>query len=253
MSRGLVAVSPLHPPRRVAAALSADVVARVRADILDGRLAPATPLREAALASRFEVSRRTVREALLILTEQGLAVHRHNSGAAVRSFTADDVADLYRVRRLLELEGVRSSVTAPHSALEGVERAFGALEDAARDGIFTTALAEADMAFHASVIELNGSPRINEFYARIATQMTYAITILQRHDEQNAVLVEGIVAEHRAIRDAVLARDLYGAQRLVLEHIGTYEQRLLVTAPSEATAPTGGAATRRQGALVDGI
>ncbi len=216
----------------VSAARSAGVVARLRAEILGGALVPGAPLRESSLAARFEVSRRTVREALLILSEQGLAVHRHNSGAAVRSLTTEDIEDLYRVRRMLESEGVRSALTAPETALRAVNQAFEAVQGAARDGLFSTALAEADMAFHGSVIALNGSLRIDEFYSRIATQMTYAIAILQRHEVGNASMTDGVVAEHRAIRDAVVARDVYAAQRLVLDHIHIYEQKLLATTAS---------------------
>lgn len=221
MPRSLAAVVTVSTAR------SASVVARLRAEILGGALPPGAPLRESSLAERFDVSRRTVREALLSLSEQGLAVYRHNSGAAVRSFTAEDIVDLYRVRRMLESEGVRSALTAPEAALAAVSEAFEAVQEAARDGLFSTALAEADMAFHGSVIALNGSPRIDEFYRRIATQMTYAIAILQRHVQAGPSVAGLVVAEHRAIRDAVIARDVYEAQRLVLDHIHIYEQELL--------------------------
>lgn len=224
------------------AARSASVVALLRAEILGGAMLPGAPLRESSLAARFDVSRRTVREALLLLSEQGLAMHRHNSGAAVRSFSAEDIIDLYRVRRMLESEGVRSALTAPEPALALVSRAFEAVADAAPGGPSSTALAEADMAFHGSVIALNGSERINEFYSRIATQMTYAIAILQRHEQASQSMADIVVAEHRAIRDAVVARDVYAAQRLVLDHIHVYEQKLLAATDVEPRRP----APRRQ-------
>ncbi|CAA9409391.1 MAG: Transcriptional regulator, GntR family [uncultured Nocardioides sp.] len=213
----------------VSTARSTGVMALLRAEILGGALLPGTPLRESSLAVRFDVSRRTVREALLSLSEHGLAVHRHNAGAVVRSFTAEDILDLYRVRRMLESEGVRSALTAPEPALAAVSKAFEAVEHAAR-GDSSTVLAEADMAFHGSVIALNGSVRIDEFYNRVATQMTYAIAILQRHEQGGSSQTEVIVAEHRAIRDAVVARDVYEAQRLVLDHIHIYERKLLAIA-----------------------
>lgn len=203
------------------------VVAHLRTAILDGTFPPGAPLRELGLAERYGVSRRTVREALLALAEQGLVVRRHNTGAAVRTFTADDVADLYRVRRMLESEGARSALTADAGALATIDTAFEAMERAALGGIGSVALAESDMAFHGAVIALSGSPRIDEFYARVGTQMTYAITMLQRADEAEARAVASVLAEHRAIRDAVVNRDLYEAQRLILEHIGTYERTLL--------------------------
>lgn len=214
--------------RDIVAARSDHVARVIRNEILDGTFAPGSPLREAALAGRFGVSRRTIREALLSLSEQGLVSRRHNTGAAVRRFTAHDISDLYRVRRMLECEGARNVAGADHHRLADVDDAFDALLEAAQGGSSSVALAEADMAFHGAVIALSGSPAIDEFYERISAQMTYAITILQRQDPEPS-MTDGVVAEHRAIRDALAHRDLYEAQRLILEHIGTYERVLLAT------------------------
>lgn len=209
------------------AARAFQVVAALRTGILDGTFPPGTPLREVALARRFAVSRRTIREALLELRDQGLVVHRHNSGAAVRAFDADDIADLYRVRRILEVEGVRSLQGVPDERLEVLQGAYLDLAEATGQGPISVALARADATFHGAVIALSGSPRLDDFYRGVGAQMTYAITFLQRHDVDNAVPPERVLAEHRAIRDAVLRRDAQEAERLVLEHVAAYEQILL--------------------------
>ncbi|RAX14906.1 FCD domain-containing protein [Pseudarthrobacter sp. AG30] len=209
------------------AARSSQVVSRLQQEILDGTFPPDSPLREMTLAERYAVSRRTIREALLVLSDQGLAVHRHNTGAVVRSFGEDDISDLYRVRRMLECEGARCSSGAAEYLLAAVQEAFGKLELASHEGVWSVDLARADMAFHGAVIALSDSPRINEFYGRIGSQMTFAITLLQQSEQANAINSHSIVAEHRAILDAVLNRDVYGAQRLILEHIATHEGTLL--------------------------
>jgi len=221
----------------VDAARSVRVVSQIRTGILDGSFPSGSPLREVALAGRYGVSRRTVREALLVLSDQGLVVHRYNAGAAVRSFDAEDITDLYRVRRMLEVEGVGSLPEVSAAALACVGTAYDDLADAAA-GPDLIALARADMAFHGAVIALSGSARIDDFYQRIGMQMTYAITILQRHDVAAAVPPERIVAEHRSIRDAVLDRDGHEARRLVLEHIGTYGHALAGTVGPALAAPT---------------
>lgn len=222
------------------AARALQVVAALRTAILDGSFAPGDPLREVALAGRYGVSRRTVREALLELRDQGLVVHRHNSGAAVRAFDAGDIADLYRVRRVLEVEGVRSLPGAPDDLLEALRRACDDLAGAAAEGPLSVALARADAAFHGAVIALGASPRLDDFYRGVGAQMTYAITFLQRHDVDTAVPPERVLAEHRAIRDAVLRRDAEEAERLVLAHIAVHEQVLL----AEVAALPGGAGRR---------
>jgi DNA-binding GntR family transcriptional regulator len=212
----------------VTQARSTSLADSLRLAILQGTLAGGTPLRETALAQNFGVSRRTVRDALLRLTDLGLAVHRHNAGVAVRTFTSADVSDLYTVRRMLESEGARHAAVAEQISLDAVSAAFEDFADAAASQDVVR-IAEADMAFHAAVISLTGSPRIDEFYARIGTQMTLAISVLQRLDEQMNLGPARIIAEHRAIRDAIAARDVIETQRLVLEHILRYEAQLMLT------------------------
>ncbi len=205
-------------------ARSNDVAAQLRIAILDGSYLPGAPLREAGLADRYAVSRRTIREALLVLADQGLAVHRHNSGASVRRLTADDIADLYRVRRILECEGARRAPNADESRLALVGTAYAQFAAIASDGVKSVALAQADAAFHGAVIGLAGSLLIADFYERIGAQMTYAICLVQQREQELAVRRDVILAEHRAIRDAISGRDAFEAQGLILAHIATHEQ-----------------------------
>ncbi|MEU0265126.1 GntR family transcriptional regulator [Nocardioides sp. NPDC006303] len=212
-----------------------EVVDLLRIAILDGTFLPGTALREVALAERYVVSRRTVREALLALNEQGLVVHRHHTGAVVRTLDADDIRDLYRVRRLLECEGVRHALTCEPDLRTAVGTALERLETAVRrGGINTVELAEADAAFHGAIIALSGSRRLDDFYAHIGTQMTHAITVIQRHDESNDIPPESTIAEHREIAEALHSGDLLLAQRLILHHIDRYESLLLSAVPRDA-------------------
>jgi DNA-binding GntR family transcriptional regulator len=210
-------------------ARSNEVAAQLRTEILDGSYLPGAPLREAALAERYAVSRRTIREALLVLSDQGVAVHRHHCGASVRRFTAADIADLYRVRRILECEGARRSPNADESQLALVGKAYEVFAAVAfeSEGVKSVALAQADAAFHGAVIRLTGSSQIADFYDRIGTQMTYAICLVQQREQELAVKRDAVLAEHRAIRDAISNRDVFEAQGLILAHIATHEQNVL--------------------------
>lgn len=200
----------------------------IRDDIFKGAFAPGSALREVGLAERFGVSRRTVREALLILTSDGLVTHRHNQGASVRVFTSADVKDLYRSRRLLELEGARQCPTAPPILLHRVDETFQALESSAQQGLTSIGLARADTAFHGAVIGLLQSPRLEEFYSSIAHQMVRVITLLQESDASQHRNLGAVVAEHRSINAAIQHRDAWESQRLITEHIERHQQNLLI-------------------------
>jgi DNA-binding GntR family transcriptional regulator len=208
--------------------LTAKVAALIGRAVLDGTYAPGVALREASLADRYVVSRRTVREALLHLNEQGLVTHRHHFGATVRVLTPDDIRDLYRVRRMLECEGLRSASSCDGALLARLRPAMSTLQVCIDEfGVRSVELAEADVALHGAIIALSGSPRIDDFYQRIGAQMTHAIAVLQRSGPDDPKEAAIIIDEHRAIVDAILDAHLLDAQRLILEHINQYEATLL--------------------------
>src|SRR5690349_4953493 len=80
-------------------AVAADLI---REAILDGELPAGARLKEDELAERLDVSRTPVREALRRLEAEGLVVHEPKRGAAVRSYTPEELDDMYRLRALLE-------------------------------------------------------------------------------------------------------------------------------------------------------
>lgn len=207
---------------------AAQVAAGIRTDILTGDLTSGTPLREVSLAERFEVSRRTVREALLVLVSEGLVQRRHNQGATVRPLTRQDLADLYRVRRMLEVEAARRVASVKAEQLQAVDDAFIALKEAAESrGLTSLDLARADTNFHGAVVGLLGSNLSSNFYASMSHQLTRAIMLLQLSDEDHNRDLTEIVAEHQAIRDAIIHRDVWEAQRLIIDHLDRHERNIL--------------------------
>lgn len=207
------------------------VAAALRTQILALEFAPGTPLREVALAAEHGCSRRTIREALQELAREGLVTHEPNKGAVVRTFTARDIRDLYQVRRTLEGQGAAACHTAPASRLRAVAAAHDLLSAAARGNQDSLAHALADLQFHAAVIGLIGSDRIDRMFAQVSTEMVFAIRLILQREVSERVHVEAVIADHTRIRDAVLARDPLAAQRAVQQHIDDYEPQLLRWVP----------------------
>ena len=204
-----------------------EVEQELRDRILGLRIAPGTALREIALAEELRCSRRTVREALLALGRAGLVAHERNRGAVVRAFTADDVRDLYLVRRTLEVAGAEACATAPEERLDAVTAALAELEAAARADQDSAAHALADMRFHGAVIALLGSPRFAGIFELIGGEMAFAIRLLLRREVTGRIGVEEVLEDHRRIHDAVRARDPESAVRAVRAHIAENEAILL--------------------------
>jgi DNA-binding GntR family transcriptional regulator len=78
------------------------IVARLRAAVLSGELAPGSPLIETTLAERFDVSRAPLREALRQLVEEGWLMTIPYTGTWVIQLTAQDVREIHSLRTVLE-------------------------------------------------------------------------------------------------------------------------------------------------------
>jgi DNA-binding GntR family transcriptional regulator len=98
--------------RAAPAAATRSVLDALRAMLLEGELRPGSPLRQESLAQQLGVSRVPIREALRMLEAEGVVQHTQNSGYSVVKLTADEVAQAYLIRRVLETELLRA-ITDP--------------------------------------------------------------------------------------------------------------------------------------------
>jgi DNA-binding GntR family transcriptional regulator len=180
-------------------------------EILAGSLKPGERLREAKLAEAFSVSRNSVREALRVLERKGLVRHVPHRGAEVIKLTDEDVDDLFRVRVVLERQGLASidSAEARTLLIEDVE----GIEAAAREGD-AAALLEHDLAFHRLLVQQIGSRRFNELYVTLQRELRLALLQLDSFDPTMAQ-----VAEHREIVEAVQAGQVEKADKLLRQHL----------------------------------
>jgi DNA-binding GntR family transcriptional regulator len=212
------------------------IVGVLRQMIFEGRIAPGTPLREAALASTFDVSRNTLREAIRSLVHEGLARHERNRGAVVVSLGDSDARDLYAARQVLEPTAVAALDAASQESIDAVQRAFDGLERALSGGAWS-AIIDADIAFHRSIVGLHGSERLVRCFAVIESELAYFLSLI-RLGEHEHERPQDLLDEHATILHAVLARDSDEARARVIAHLTYYEQR--ARSLPEARAPQRG-------------
>lgn len=81
---------------------SSAVHAALRQAILEGGVKPGERLTEERWAKELKVSRTPVREAIALLEAEGLVTSAPNRGAVVRSFSKDEVKEVYDLRAVLE-------------------------------------------------------------------------------------------------------------------------------------------------------
>lgn len=129
------------------------IVDRLRAEVLSGRLAEGTPLREIELSSRFGVSRGPIREALQQLTYEGILTGLPNRGVRVAP-TAPDVVRMLVVpiRRTIETFALRQFIEDINDDdLACWESILSRLRSACERGDLAE-IAEQDIALHRSFL-----------------------------------------------------------------------------------------------------
>jgi DNA-binding GntR family transcriptional regulator len=188
--------------------------------LLSGEVAPGTRLSDQALAASLEVSRNTVREAMQILASEGLVQQNFHHGVTVADLDLDELADVYRVRRVLELAGVRAARSRRGAWLEELQSARREMEAAAeRDDM--RAVLVADRRFHESIVAILASRRISRFYQLVQTEIRLTRTW---YGERRTPAV--FYRRHAEIADALVNRQYARAEKLVSDLIDEGEARL---------------------------
>ena len=145
----------------------------LRKRIIEGDLLPGARLSEECYAEVLRVSRNTLREAFRLLTHERLLVHELHRGVFVAVLDEADLVDLYRLRRTIECDVVRSLTNLDPSRLRPLEDEVIAGESAAKRGDWV-AVGTANMRFHRHLVGLAGSRRIDQVTDRLLAELRLA-------------------------------------------------------------------------------
>jgi DNA-binding GntR family transcriptional regulator len=197
---------------------TAQIYDRLRAAILSLELAPGERLTERGLEAAFAASRTPVRAALLRLDAEGL-VQRGERGFAVAPIDTVEIGQLAELREAVEVAAIRLAVE--RASAEDLA-ALVALLDESRG---SADVVPAGDAFHEQLARLSGNPLLADSVRGAMTRLARTRWLEARTAESR----ESAWREHRAILDAVEARDADRAAGLVADHIRGTNRRLLAS------------------------
>jgi len=210
------------------------IYGRLRDDIIQGKLAPGSKLKIEELKARYETGATPLREALSLLTADGLVERLEQRGFRVAEASAGEFEELLAIRCWIEERALRRAIRLGDRDWE---------EDIvlARYRLTSTPRVSPDVSyeksaewervhkdFHMSLVAACGSTTLlrlcnqlydeNNRYRYIARLSNY-----ERPD---------VVKEHEAIAEAVLARDSDRAVQLIVDHYTRTSTLLLQSIPA---------------------
>ena len=203
----------VRPPVAKNASLVATEV--IREAIMDGTLSPGQRLKEEELARELGISRTPVREALLILQTEGMIEAAPNRGAAVRSFDAADLGEMYLLRAAVEGLAARLAaerVTA--RSLSKLRRSCDRFEAVCAGGTLKE-LVRDNLHFHDTILEIAGSERIAHLVRSVTVLPLVYKSYLWYSPSQKLISAH----HHRLIVYALEARDPERAESVMKQHV----------------------------------
>jgi DNA-binding GntR family transcriptional regulator len=206
--------------------LTASAYEQLLEAIVQGTLVPGEPLYEIHLAERLGMSRTPIREAMKLLTREGYLEQLPSRGYAVPLRSLDDLREFFELREVLEASATRyAAMRATPPEIVELERLCQRYEREKND----VKWAQIGHDFHSVLIKAARNSRLEVMLNSLNAQIVLSRRTVAQAD---AVRRQAAVRDHRAIFEAVKARDEVRAQALAAEHVRrSYETTLRAYVP----------------------
>lgn len=190
-------------------------IARIRSLIVRGILKPGEQIVEADLSNRLGISRTPVREAVKLLSTEGLVLLRRNRSPIVAPFDRQEILELFQVVSSLERLGAEQAAASmtdielkklrdiqlkmeSHHSNENMEEYFGL-----------------NQQIHALIMDCSRNKVLKltheSLMARVERARFFALSVEGRWDES--------IQEHRELLDYLAAGDPEKAGKCLADHV----------------------------------
>jgi len=179
------------------------VAGRLRDLIVEGDLAPGERLNERLLSERFGISRTPLREAIKMLSSEGLVKLLPNRGAVVTTLTVKDAEDMFQV--MSALEGLAGELVCGRVTEKGVAE-MRHLHALLREQYEKNDLAEyirLNQRIHEKIVDLAGNAELKTLHGTLSARVRRARFMANFSRERWAEAM----ADHDEALKALEARD----------------------------------------------
>lgn len=191
----------------------------IREAIYDGRIPQGTRLREERLAAEFGVSRTPIREALLILQTEGFVVAEPNRGSVVKTYSTDEIVDLYDTRAAIESFAASLAVkNITSDVIDALDESCERFAESVKRND-ALALTHENSTFHRTILEVTHNTSLQDVVNSVA-RLPLIYRAYYWYSDQGRLIA---LHYHEQITRALEARDTMRVEGLMKEHI--YEAR----------------------------
>lgn len=199
----------------VSLTLSEQLRDRIEECIVSGLFSPGTRLEETDLATRFNVSRTPIREALIQLSVTGLVEMRPRRGVFVSELSPERMEEMFDV--MAEVEAIcakRAAVRATEQDRTAIREAHLACEEALQSSD-PDAYYRRNEQFHMAIYRASQ----NDFLAEHAAALHRRLHPYRRLQLRTPRRMAASFAEHQSVLDAILSKDSEAAAQAIDAHV----------------------------------
>ena len=198
------------------------VAQQLRDQIFEGALLPGAFVDETRLCEQLAISRTPLREALKVLTAEGLIRHEPRRGCFVNEVTEQDLDEIFPVMALLEGRcAYEAALHVGDADMQALEVMHQQLQSSAEQGQIPQYYA-ANFAIHEAIIAIAG----NKWLAQVISDLRKILKLARLQQLNAPGRLTQSLAEHMAIFEALRAGDAEGAEAAMRTHLTRQREAL---------------------------
>ncbi|MCZ2721835.1 GntR family transcriptional regulator [Marinomonas sp. 15G1-11] len=199
------------------------IVADLRNRILSGDLAEGELIRQELLAEEYDVSRMPVREALKRLDSEGLVVFINNRGATVTKHSLDEIAEIFDVRKLLEVDLFKKAIPLmEESHFNQCEALLDEMEASYKEGNVAD-WGPLNAQFHGVLYQAANQKLTTQLLERVSLQANRYVSM---HIDQLRK-ADNAEHDHRGLLELARKGDIEAAAELLCSHLENTKVQIL--------------------------
>jgi GntR family transcriptional regulator, rspAB operon transcriptional repressor len=192
----------------------------LRRSIIMGHRKPGTRLMVKEISKNFRTSITPVRDALQMLSQEGLVTIKARSGYYVAALTLKELRDLLDLRRILELAAIEKAALRITSeqidALRKVHAGYTGEDDVSYERY-----TEENRKFHYLIAVASGNIALAESLGHLHDRLARFMVVQQIGERQ--------IRMHNQIIKALEEHDLEGARQAILNEVNPSQEAILDT------------------------